>query len=371
MMLYKLLSATDQSEYSASVISLIDKGVVGRKIEDLGIPVHTLHMNKCGLSPNSVVRLLQLSKKLMPEIVQGWMYHGNAAALCLKILVKRKAALVWNIRQSLYKLSDEKLLTQIVIRWGAYASKHVDRIIYNSKTSTFQHEAIGYCSSNRILIPNGFNTELFRPDETARRLVRKDLGLPESTPLVGLIARFHPMKDHENFIKAASYVNERRPEVHFLLAGNEASENNLALEEYITKTKTRPNVFFLGERKDIPRVMSSLDIAVSSSSRGEGFANTIGEAMACGIPCVVTDVGDSAWVLDDNGVVVPPRNSQALAEGIMNILDMNNKSRREIGQRARERVIRGFEMKNIAREYESLYRQVLTERKINAELLGC
>lgn len=356
MMLYKLLSGMDRGLFGPIVVSLLDGGgSVREKIEALGVPVYSLRMRRGLPTPQVLLRLRSLIRECRPNLIQGWMYHGNIAAWLAAKMSGGQPKVFWNIRHSVYDIAYEKRLTRLLIRLGCCMSNRVDTVIYNSATSRGQHEALGYDADRSVVIPNGFDTEIFRPDEDARRSVRRELGVADSVALVGLIGHYHPMKDHEKFLKAARIILEHRKDTRFLLAGRGVDSTNKELLAQVEANGLQDSVFLLGERSDIPRLTVVLDIACSSSSYGEGFPNVIGEAMACGVPCVVTDVGDAAWVVGNTGRVVPPRNPHALAEGIIQLLDLPECERKALGVRARRRIGENFKLDRIVRQYETLY----------------
>ena len=362
MMLYKLLTSMNRSRFDSAVISLMDKGVIGTKIEALGIPVYELRMKGGRPTLSALWRLRRIIHTLKPNLIQGWMYHGNIAALIGRMFAANDPAVLWNIRQTLYKMEDEKWLTQQVIRASRYLSARASRLIYNSRLSASQHEALGFSRYKRILLCNGFDVKRFCPSEDALKVVRQNLGLDEYIPIVGLFARYHPMKDHANFINAANIVYLQQPDVHFILVGRNVALNNPDLSALINASDAKDNIHLLGEREDIADLMAAIDIAVISSAWGEGFPNTLGEAMACGIPAVVTDVGDSAWILGkDNGEVVPVRDPQALAAGIFKLLNMDKERRCALGRRLRQRIVDEFSLEKITDQYAALYEQVYLE----------
>jgi glycosyltransferase involved in cell wall biosynthesis len=208
-----------------------------------------------------------------------------------------------------------------------------------------------------IYIPNGFDLEHFKPDEEARDWLRHELSLPRESVLVGLIARFDPMKDQANFLKAASLLPPSGENIFFIMVGKEIDNNNKQLLAMMPD-KIKDNVRLLGIRHDIPRVTAGLDIAISASAYGEGFSNIIGEAMACGVPCVVTDVGASASILGSCGMVVPPKDPEALAIGIQNLLALGKGEMINIGKQARIRVMQQYELNQIVSRFESVYHQI-------------
>jgi len=358
MMLYKLLSRTNRTRFEPAVISLSDHGTLGEQIEGLGIPVISIGMKRGRPTLTGIWRLIAAARELKPNIIQGWMYHGNLAAQLAGFFRPGQTVVLWNIRQSLYSLSYEKRATAAVIKIGSYLSRFPAYIIYNSKTSACQHEAIGYRAGARVFIPNGFDTAGFSPSDEARQSVRSELGIAEDAFLIGLICRYHPMKDHEMFLKAVSLLLESNSNVHFVLAGDRVDNNNVELRKRIHHLKLSNHVHLLGERRDISRLTAALDIGVSSSSYAEGFPNVIGEAMSCAVPCVVTDVGDSALIVGDTGMVVQPRDPLSLAYACQKLIDMGKDRLQEMGKRARRRIVDRFSLEYIVQHYEHLYGQM-------------
>lgn len=356
MMLLKLCSRLDRSRFAPSVISLSDKGVIGPRIEALGVPVYALGMRPSRPSLSGLMRLRKLVSTLRPDLIQGWMYHGNLAAS----LTAGNRPVVWGIRQSLYGLEKERALTRWVIRLGAVMSHYSRAIVYNSRTSARQHAAFGFDASQSHTIPNGFDTETFHPNEDARVSIRQELGLSGNAVLIGLIGRYHPMKDHRTFLNAAALLSKKSSNVvYFLLAGREVDRDNPALGAMIMEFGLGDRVFLLGEREDIPQLNAALDIATSASAWGEGFSNSVGEAMSCGVPCVVTDVGDSAWITGDIGRVVPPSNPGALAAAWKSLIALGRDKRLALGLLARQRVMENFSLGSVIKQYEELYEALI------------
>jgi len=290
-----------------------------------------------------------------PALIQGWMYHGNIAATLGRALARSRAPVAWNIRQTLYEVRKEKRLTANFIRAGALLSRLPDAIIYNSTTGAAQHENFGYDSRRRHLIPNGFDCAEFAPNVEARARVRVQLGMRDSDIVIGLLARFHPMKDHATFVAAAARVAAIYPEARFLIVGRGVRAPETGILAAIANACLLDRAVVLGEREDMPDMQNALDIACSSSAWGEGFSNSIGEAMACGVPCVVTDVGDSAAIVAQTGIVVAPRDAAALAAAIGELVAAGPKRRQAMGGAARQRIEEHYALPAIVAQYESLY----------------
>jgi len=353
-MLYKLIVSMDSSRFETTVISLTDEGSLGPGLKKQGITVHCLQMPRGLPAPRSLRRLRQIVNTLRPDILQGWMYHGNLAAF----VSGSRAPILWNVRQSLYEMSRERWLTQLVIYISEHISSRVTTILYNSRVSAQQHAALGFSTSNAVVIPNGFDISVFRPDSSAFDRVRAELNVTGEQILIGLVARYHPMKDHAGFLRAAALLSRDHPEARFVMAGLGVDKNNRDLMSLIHRLGLSPCVILLGERDNISSLMPALDIASCSSAWGEGFPNVIGEAMACGVPCVVTDVGDCASIVGETGRVVPPRDPSSLAQAWRELIDMGAQQRQQLGLAARERVKDNFSLDAVTRRYEALYQNV-------------
>jgi glycosyltransferase involved in cell wall biosynthesis len=204
---------------------------------------------------------------------------------------------------------------------------------------------------------------VFRPDPEARSSVREELGVSATTRLIGLVARFDPQKDHEGFLLAARLLRTRCPDVNFVLAGGGVDQRNRQLARVVADAGLSDVVHLLGPRTDIPRLMSALDIASLSSRWGEAFPNVVAEAMACGVPCVVTDIGDSAEIVGDTGVVVPPCDPEALARGWEQLLGLPAEQRHALAQQARARIAARYDLTQVARRYEAFYSELCDEAR--------
>ncbi len=356
MMLAKLVSSPYLAPSTLAVISLIKRGPVADLIEAQGVPVHCLDMTLGIGGGTALWRLRRIVRAQSPDIIQGWMYHGNLAALAARAFLPIPMPVAWNIRQSLYSLAHEKILTRSTIRWNARLSGYTQAIIYNAQFSASQHHAIGFHSGKTVVVPNGFDIKCFRPDLEVRGQVRAELGYASGVPVAGMFARYHPMKDHHTFLEAVRLVVAERPDFRVIMVGRGIDADNEDLRKRLDAWGLRSHVRLLGERTDVARLMKAVDVSVLSSAWGEAFPNVLGEAMATGIPCVATDIGSSAEIIGDTGVVVPPRDARALASGMLSIVAGG--SAEVLGKRARSRIVERFAIEGVARQYADLYRSL-------------
>jgi glycosyltransferase involved in cell wall biosynthesis len=223
------------------------------------------------------------------------------------------------------------------------------------------HADYGYAAEKLQVVPNGFDLERYRPEQTARGELRQSLGLSADVLLVGLVARFSDLKGQKLFIEAMKQVATELPSTHFVLCGTQITHENHTLAGWIRDSGCPERFHLLGERLDIERVHAALDLEVSSSV-SEAFSNSIGEALCCGVPCVVTDVGDSAWLIDDAGITVPPQDANAMATACLRLLQASPEERQSLSHRARQRMEQHFDIHVIARQYRDIWQEILTQR---------
>ena len=352
-MLFHLLRGLDRGRFEPVVISLMDHGKLGAAIEALGVPVHTIGLREGRPTPGAFFRLVKLTRAAQPDVIQGWMYHSNLAAQLVRLFVR--ARVCWCIQNSFHSFAAEKPLTRLVVRLLARLSRFAAKIVFVSHASRAQHEQLGFAHDRGCVIPNGADPALFQPSAAARQSVREELGLAPDAPLIGLIGRYHPQKDHATFLRAAALLARSRPDVHFVLAGAGVARASAAFSDLLRTLAPDARVHPLGERSDMPRLTAALDIATSSSSYGEALSLAVVEAMACAVPCVVTDVGDSALLVGKTGVAVPPGDAAALAAGWERLLSAGPEARREFGEAARHRAEENYSVSSIVRRYEELY----------------
>lgn len=361
LQLLGLVSRSDRARFHHDVISLTSMGSLGTNLEHLGIGVYTLGLPDVRSVVSAPWKFRALMTRLRPDLVHGWLYDGNLAALLATVGRRhRRPKRVWCVLHALNAFGTERFKTKTTIRLGARWSGSADRIVYNSSSAMEQHEKIGYCARRSLVIPNGVDSEVFRPGSSQdRNLLHAELGVGSDTLLVGVTARYHPLKDFSNLAKAAALVAGRMPRrVIFALAGRGLDERNQGLVALIEDAGAKQAIRLLGERRDIPRLLAGCDIACLSSL-SEALPNALTEAMACGIPCVATDVGDCRELVGNTGVIVPPRNPSQLAEGIIKLLQAPREEREALGHRARKRVVDEYSLDLMVDRFESVYKEAV------------
>jgi glycosyltransferase involved in cell wall biosynthesis len=361
-----LVANIDPALAEMKIVSLIPGGVLTDSVRRQGIEVETLSMRPGRPDPSAIVRLARRLRADRPDLVVSWMYHANLIGGLAAKLADR-IPVVWNIRHTWLDPRRSKRLTRWIARAGGALSQRVpDAVVYVARAAQETHAALGYACPHSSIIPNGFDLDEFLPDPAARWQVRKELGLARATKLVGLVGRFHPDKDHRSFMAAAGRVRHSIPQARFLLCGDGVTPENRQLTAWADQNGVRDSCHFLGPRQDVPRLAAALDVAVCSSL-SEAFPRAVGEAMACEVPCVVTDVGDAAQLVGNSGRVVPAGDPTALAAALCEILALDDYARRALGRLARERIVQDFSQERVVARHWDLWRQLATRRRNGIE----
>jgi glycosyltransferase involved in cell wall biosynthesis len=333
-----------------SVIALRGSGRLAERMRAGGIAVTTLDAKSTAAAAFALPRIPLALRRFRPDVVQGWMYHGNLAATAAMPFCAGR--LFWSIRQALGALDRETPATNRLIRFGARLSGRPEAIIYNSTQARRDHEDLGYAATKGIVVPNGFDTELLGPNAEARTRRRGNLGLADDAILVGHLARYHPVKDHTTFLQAAAALAD--PRLRFAIAGRGVDPSNPELAALVERLGLGSRVSLLGEADDVGTILPALDV-LCVSSRSEAFPNVLGEAMSCGVPCVTTDVGDAAQIVGETGRVVPAGDPARLAEALCAIVQMDAEARRELGRVARQRIIEHYSLDSMITQYQRIY----------------
>jgi len=357
-MLERLVATANRSAIDSAIISLSGPSEIGDRIAKTGIPVWSARSGPGGSALRAPFSLRSAAAAWRPDVIQGWMYHGNLAASALShALGHRRPPVVWTIRQSLYDLKKEKPLTRIVIRAGRVISGTPALTIYNSREAAASHTNLGFSPLHQIVIPNGFDCGRFVPDPAARMRIRRELGITDSDLVIGHVGRYHEIKGHRLLISAIARLKARLPSATLVLVGLDVDDGNTELTAAIRDAGLESRVRLLGLRNDIPQLTAAFDLAVLAS-RAESFPNVVAEAMACAVPVVATDVGDCAAIIGDTGIVCRYGDPDALAAGIMSLASLSDADRERLGQRARARIQANFALESIAHRYWDVYASV-------------
>jgi glycosyltransferase involved in cell wall biosynthesis len=357
-MLHKLVVATRDAPVVHRVVTLLDGGMFAAALREAGVEVRSLGLRRGVPDPASLWRLARWLRRDRPDVVQSWLYHADLLA-GLAAAAAGGIPVVWNVRHADVEPGHARRLTH----WTRLVCARLSgvlpaRIVCCGEAARRAHAALGYRADRLLVIPNGFPLGDLERDPVGGAAVRRELSLPDGAPVVGLLGRFDPDKDHRNFLAAAARVARAAPAVRFVLAGDGVDGANPTLQAWIEEhAGLAGRVRLLGLRQDVPRLLSALDV-LALSSRAEAFPNVLGEAMACGVPCVATDCGDAREILGPAGLVVPPRDPAALADALLDVLARPAGERAALGAAGRARVRERYDVRAVARRYLALYAEV-------------
>lgn len=342
----------------SNVVSLGEGGGMLARFRAAHIEVTELRLSSLAgrlQFPFASLRLLRRVRDWRPHVIQGWMNHGNLGAWAVRATAVPSARLIWSIRQSLDDIANEKPGTRLALRLQALLSSRPDRIVCNSQRGFAQHLRLGFDSRRALVIGNGFDCERFRPRLELRGTARQLLGVGGDDIVVAMVARCHPMKDYECYIRAIGIAAQAVPGLRAVCIGTGVASAQGPVRRLVEQLNLTQTVRLIDENGALDTLYPGVDIVCLTSAWGEGFPNVIGEAMAAGVPCVATDVGDCASVVGNCGYVVPPRDPAAIAAAILALARMGAAGRAELGGRARARIVANYAMSVIANEYERLY----------------
>ncbi|MGK7344557.1 MAG: glycosyltransferase family 4 protein [Candidatus Nitrospinota bacterium M3_3B_026] len=348
-----LAGRLDPARFDNIVISLMDIGAVGRRLKRKGAPVHALGMRRGVPGPMAFLRLVRLLRAERPDVVQTWLYHADLAGTLASSLAGG-VPVVWNIR-CVDMLGGRRLSPlYAVMKILSWLSGRPEAIIVNSEAGRDFHARFGYRADKLTVIHNGIDTEKFRPSPEARQAARERIGVAGETPLIGYAARYDPVKGFDLFLDAFAMTIKKFPRARAVLAGDGTASENGELSGLIARRGLEEKIIRLGSMEDMASLYPAFDL-FALASRSEGFSNVTAEAMACGVPCAVTDVGDTALIVGDTGFVAPPGDAAALADVIGRALSLGADERAALGGRARERIAERFSPAVMVRRYEELY----------------
>jgi len=355
--LVRLATRLKSRGWEVSVVSLMPPKAYVEDLEAAGIPVFSLGIRRKLPDLVPVLRFARIIRKWRPDIVHSHMVHANLLARIVRFLAPIPVLICsarsidegGRFREILYRLTDSlcDLTTQV------------------SHAGLERYVRVGAVPRHKIrYIPNGVDTERFKPNLEDRLKFRKELGVDGFVWLA--VGRFDPPKDYPSMLQAFARVVHKHSNTILLIAGDgplRKTMENLARELGIEK-RTK----FLGIRRDIPQLMNAADAYVMSSS-WEGMPNVLLEASATGLPIVATDVGGNREIVLDGvtGFLVPPRNPEALARAMLRIMDLSDEERKEMGKRARKHIEVKFNLDRVVDLWEILYYELLEKKGIVAQ----
>tara|TARA_B100000989_G_scaffold145077_1_gene108096 strand:- start:16171 stop:17913 length:1743 start_codon:yes stop_codon:yes gene_type:complete len=349
--LFNLLNYGLQGPFNNRVISLMSEGYYGPLLKKNNIPLTCLNLKRGQINFEAIKQLRKDLIEYTPDIIQGWINHGNFAALIGKFMAKKKSKLSWNIRLSLEMFSEMSFRDRAAVKFRSLFSKIPDLILYNSNRAFKQYRDMGFLNKNDYYVPNGFDIQKWKPDESMRIKMRNELGISSDHKVIGYVGRGDKQKDLPNLFKAFEIVKKKNSDSILVCVGRDLKKYSINNDQII----------FLDQRSDVQDLMTSFDL-LCLCSKAEGFPNVIGEAMSSGLPCVSTDVGDAKEIVGETGWILPPSNPTLLAKSLDAALKNSQKELQDYGKKARERIINNFSIEVVKHQYISLYHSLLNKK---------
>ncbi|PKN06773.1 MAG: group 1 glycosyl transferase [Deltaproteobacteria bacterium HGW-Deltaproteobacteria-8] len=365
--LLRLLSRLPAERFDSHVVSLLDGGELSGAIRSLGVPVTSLGMGRGVPDPRGLVRLARLMRAQRPQVVQTWLYHADLLGLLAARWSGCGAAVSWGLRCAYMDLARYGLGTRMTLSACVALSGWPEAVTANSQAGADHHLALGYRPRRLVVLENGVDGGRFRPDVEARARLRREWGLSQSTPLIGLVARVDPMKGHAVFCRAAAELSRTRPDARFLFCGEGTEPGAAELDALIAQHGLAGSAVRLGRREDMAQVYAALDV-LALPSLGEGFPNAVLEALSCAVPCACLDAGDARAMCGPGGLVAPPALSGPeateadragyLSQALRELLRLSPAARAEMGRQGREHVLARYGLEQAverwAAHFESL-----------------
>jgi glycosyltransferase involved in cell wall biosynthesis len=346
--------------HDIAIVTFYSGNLLADELTDAGVSVRTLNKRGRWDIARSAVKLLHFVGEERPAILHSYLSTANLLALIPKVFYP-SLKVVWGVRASNVDFSAYDWFAKMSFQCECLFSNFADLIISNSIVGHEYHLRHGFPHKQMIVIHNGIDTELFRIDEEGRKRIRAEWKLQDEETLIGHVGRLDPMKGHSTFIEAAALLIKKGNNIRIVCVGEGLSaygDDGEELRSLASQLGLGKRIIWAGSRRDMPAVYNAFDVAVSSSRWGEGFPNVIVEAMACGIPCVATDVGDSASIIGETGQPIIPDDPEALAIGIESAMKGRDNEKRAI---LRQRIVQNFTLQMMVRTTETLLSDLIRD----------
>lgn len=355
-MLRRLVNANKNYNHIIVVLKRVTTDVI---LNELSVPFFKINIHFHPEWILRVVKLLFYLRKNQPTIFMGWMYHGMLFSFFLALIFRTK--LIFNFRQTLYDINKESFFTKFVIKVTKFMSYYCDASVYNSIVSKNQHENFGFSQTKSFFLPNGFSEDEYCFSEATRSFVRSSLGINDDETLIGVIARFHPMKGHQFFLETINEFIYENPnlKIKILLAGNNIDISTPSLIAIIDKcSNLKGKIHLLGPVKNSNEILSSLDLLCVPSLWGEGFPNIIGESLMSKVLAIGSDIGDTSTLLPEN-FVFPARSTFEFKKCLSCFFSKNRNELHALVDSLRNDFLKKYRISVINRAYEELFTQVI------------
>ena len=354
-MIYKKLKYRQSKNIKHYIVSLSEYTSKQDKINSYVHNIYNVDFKNKFLFIINLILTLKIIYKIKPNILQGWMYHGAFISLLINILYlkKNKFKLIWNIRHSLYDIKKEKFITRIIIKILGLNSKIPSNIIYNSTIGQKQHNNLGFYNKKALFIPNGFEIRKIKNQNNTS--LKKQLKINNHYFIIGSFCRYHKMKGIEFLIDCFQDILKINNKIFLIIIGDNVPLN---MANYFERKKIpNENYLLLDHQKNIDQYYKIVDLFVVTSLWGEGFSNVLGEAMNNSLPVLVSDIGENRKILNNEKLIFSHGDKSNFIKNFKNIYKLNNIKREEIGKELKQIIINKYDILNISKKYEELYKK--------------
>ena len=350
--LFNICNSNISDYFIQSVICLGDKAIYGDKLEELGVEVYYLNFKNSN-KLYAFLNFKNIIKKISPDIIQGWMTHGNFASVIAYFILSGRPSLFWNIRQTVYKLKHEYILTRFLFLINILLSRLPNGIISNANISIKQLIKFGYKNDSFILIPNGFDTNYWKPDHNLRQIERNKLKFNDNDFVLGYVGRYHPMKNIKLLLESFHKISQQNSKIKLVIVGQNLNNYNIN-EKSIIDMIPQNQILIIDNTEDVKKYYNIFDLLILCSAWGEGFPNVLGEAMSSELCCISTPVGDTPDILEDVGYLVPLDDVDLIIEKVKNCMD-NPEELNKLGRKARIKILNQYSMEKTINTYLNIY----------------
>ena len=347
-----------EKEFNHTIISLSNTPDLEASFIKLNIPVFSLNFPDGKIKISGVHKLYRLIKKINPDIVQTWMIHADLIGGLTARLIGIKN-IFWGVHHSVLIYGKVKWPTIFILKINALLSHFIPKkIIYCAEKSRSAQESIGFSKSKGVVIQNGYDIKKFYRNTDLGINFRNELKISDDTFVIGHVGSYDPLKDQNTLIEAFDILNKQNFKFIAVLVGKNLDNDNNYLVTKIEEMGLSSSIHLLGMRNDIPAVMNGIDLFILSSL-SEAFPNVLNESMACGTPCITTDVGDASLIVKNTGWIVPPKNPKLIVDAVIDAEDelrSRNISWLKRKDDCHERIIENFSLKKMVKKYKKLWR---------------
>jgi len=355
--LYNICNSSLNDSFKQYIICLGNRGYYSQKIEEIGLEIYHINFSSWHFV-KSVTKFIIILKKISPDIIQGWMNHGNFTSILALLILNFKPIIYWNIRQSFYKNKNDLFYTKFLFLFNILFSRIPKKIIINSNISKIQLQNFGFNIDSFKFIPNGFDPNYWVRDLSFRELKRENLGIENLDFVIGYVGRYHPMKNIILLLKAFEIISINFSNSKLVIIGHKEDDFN-KFEKQIFDKIPNNQIILLNQMYDINKYYSIFDL-FTLCSVSEGFPNVLGEAMSCELCCISTNVGEAPALLQDVGFIIPVDDLDALVSKMTNCIE-NLEMTKNMGILARNKIVKTYSLQNTVNQYINLYTDKIYE----------